>query len=127
MLYQLSSRVLWKQKYSDSGMIHLAWEKVFDEFEKINQLSKVNNFKFFTIYIPQNGPWDEEARIPEKLISKNAAEKNYGFISTLDSFINESKTNPMLYYPKDGHCTPAGYSVIAKSIFNFIEKNKLAP
>jgi len=47
----------------------------------------------------------------------------------IDTFadIRRSATNEMLYWPRDGHCTPAGYRVIAEAVFEGLARAGAVP
>ena len=76
------------------------------------------------VHIPQKGPWEERHHYPAKRLGAWAAANGAGFVDALPALTSGGAES--LYYPKDGHATPAGYGVIAEQMHDYIVKEVLA-
>ncbi len=126
-LYDLKSKIAWKQKYSDSAFTQKAWNKIKEEYVLINEIAKENKMPFLLVYIPQKDSFAKSESVPEQILSNLANENKFYFHSTTQALKERFDRNEKLYYPIDGHCTSLGYQTIAQSIFEFLEKNRIVP
>ena len=102
------------------------WKKVELEFEKIIELARKIGSKITFIHIPQQGPWVDSASYPAKRLSKWCSGQGVNFIDILPAMKKASK-DEVLYWKKDGHCTSAGYRIIAETICSQLIEKGLVP
>jgi GDSL-like lipase/acylhydrolase family protein len=110
----------------DNGFHESDWRVIESEYTKMVGLAKQLHARMLFVHIPQKGPWSESAYYPSKRLAAWASNNGVSFVDVLPTMAQVSGNKP-LYYEKDGHCTPEGYAVIAKSIFKYITENKLIP
>jgi lysophospholipase L1-like esterase len=106
--------------YKDHGLLQQDWRKVESELTRIQSLAKQHGAGFVLVSIPQAGPWDAEQAYPDQRLAGWSAAHGAMFIPTLPA-LRGASVRP-LYFPKDGHCTPAGYAVIARAIVSEFER-----
>ncbi len=95
------------------------WVKMEVEYGKMKALTDSTGAKLVLIHIPQRGPWTEESRYLPRRFSAWAASHGVYFLDVLPA-MEHNPAPDRLYYPKDGHCTPAGYAVIADTLFKYL-------
>lgn len=114
-----------KELYKDNGCHEDDWQKVEAEFSKMISIAREWNAEIIFVYIPQQGPWDEQDFYPPKRLEKWCAEQGAGFINVLPAMMDAGTATDNLYYEKDGHCRPVGYAIIAKVIYEYLVKNSV--
>ncbi len=94
------------------------WRTIEAEYAKMAQLARRAGASFAVVYIPQKGPWPPSARDdPRQRLSRWCAAHQVPFIDTLPALEGAAERAP-LYYARDGHCTPAGYDIIARCLYS---------
>jgi lysophospholipase L1-like esterase len=78
------------------------------------------------VHIPHRGPWRKKHEYPAKRLGEWASRNHAGFVDALPDMKRASGREP-LYWADDGHCTPAGYGVIAAAIYDYLVQNRLVP
>lgn len=111
--------------YRDGGFHEPDWRKVESEFERMRDLARQNGAKFVIVSIPQHGPWSAERDYPDERLARWSAGHGVVFIPTLPAL--RAASAQQLYWPKDGHCTPAGYGVIAETISAALTRFQVVP
>jgi lysophospholipase L1-like esterase len=116
----------WKEIYKPNGFYEKDWQTVELEFQKMVTIAAELKARIVFIHIPQKGPWDETHFYPAQRLSAFAMKHEAGFVDILPGMM-EASANKALYYEKDGHCTPAGYRVIAQQLYRYLVTNKFIP
>ncbi len=88
------------------------WGRVEAEYARMAKLATKHGARFAVVYIPERGPWVKEQDYYSERLRAWSAAHGAQFINALPAF--RAHPNPAsLHYPKDGHCTPAGYALVA--------------
>jgi lysophospholipase L1-like esterase len=112
--------------FKDGSFHEKDWVKMETEYAKMAALTDSMGAKLVLMHIPQRGPWTEENRYLPRRFSAWAAKRGVYFLDVLPA-MEHSAAPASLYYPKDGHCTPAGYAVIADTLSQFLAEQHLVP
>lgn len=99
--------------YRAGGFHEADWREIEDEYERIALLSAHAGAKMAVVYIPQ-GPLTSD--YPSQRLARWCAAHDVTFVDTLPA-LSAASAREAQYYPKDGHCTPAGYRTIAVAIY----------
>jgi lysophospholipase L1-like esterase len=127
-LKQGDSKPSWPDVWIPNGTHESDWVALENQYEEMSQMIKAQGGQLLLIQIPQKGPWTEADLYPGKRLSQWTQSKGVAFVDTLPRFVKAAKAgSEPLYYPKDGHCTPAGYGVIADALFEYLVSNDLVP
>lgn len=117
----------WPEIYRESGLHEGEWRKVEGEFERINEIARSIGAKLVVVHIPQKMSYmTDVADYPARRLSAWAEKCGVTFIDILPA-MKEASENEFTYWEKDGHCTPAGYRVIAETIYRKLLGNGLMP
>lgn len=112
----------------ESGMEddEAVWAHFHQAHDRMVQLARGAGAQIVFVHIPQRGPWSADAFDMPKRIRHFCATRECSVIDVLPAMI--AHPNPdMLYYLKDGHCTPAGYEIVADVIVRELESQGLLP
>lgn len=112
--------------YKGGGTHEKDWRTVEREYARIVAIANEIRAKVVVVNVPQHGPWPPERSYPGRRLGAWAAAHGAGFVDVLPAMIEAEKTGGPLYYPKDGHCTPRGYGVIARAIEQYLVAHALA-
>ena len=119
-------KVWYINEYSDK-----AWERIDVEFRKMLDIARKINAKIVFVYIPQQpNPvkgWGDGWIYPKYRLYQWCQKNRAYLIDTLPSMQQAFLRGEELYYKKDGHCTPAGYRVVAETLFQGLTELKLVP
>ena len=121
---------LWDEVYKKNGAHEDDWQELLKHYTEMADMAKQAGIKMVVISIPKRGPWKNWHHIVDRRLEEWAADKDWVYVvPVLQDMRRLEKENPdkPLYYSKDFHCTPFGYSIIADATYNFIEKHKLIP
>ena len=113
--------------YKEDGFHEKDWVKVEEEYTRIVSIAKSIGSEVVFVHIPQAGPWKEAHTYPAKRLSEWASENGARFIDVLPPMKEASLNSTPLYFEKDGHCTPAGYHVVAETIYKYIIDSGILP
>jgi lysophospholipase L1-like esterase len=116
----------WNEIYKPNGFYEKDWQTVELEYQKMVNIAAELKAPIVFIHIPQKGPWNESNFYPAQRLAAFAIKHKAGFIDILPGMI-EASANKVLYYEKEGHCTPQGYMIIAQQVYKYIIKNKFLP
>ncbi len=125
-IHDYQSQIYWKATYLPY-IFNDVWNKIENEFRRLNEDVVSGNARLALVYIPQQGPWREYHSVPETRVKDMAARNSIHFISTLDTLKKGFSDGEKLYYPVDGHCTPSAHRLIAEKVFHYLEDNRLVP
>jgi hypothetical protein len=71
--------------------------------------------RFAVVSIPQIGYAQPERAYPDQRLARWSAAREVLFVPAREALLGSGPEDAM-YWPKDGHCTPAGYEVIARAL-----------
>lgn len=108
----------WNEVYRAGGLYESAWLDVERELARIAGLVRDAGAKLVVLHIPQQGPWDRARAYPaQRLAAWAEAQGDVGFVDALPALQAAAANSAApLYFPLDGHCTPAGYRVIGETL-----------
>jgi lysophospholipase L1-like esterase len=112
--------------YRNGGFHEEAWLALERDLEEMQREARRHHASLVVVSIPQRPPWTDRHEYPAQRLAAWSAAHGAPFIPTLLDLRRE-ESSLLLYWPKDGHCTPAGYGVIARSIFNGLVARQLVP
>ncbi len=116
----------WPDVYRANGRHEDDWQEVESQYKQMDELARSHHAKFVITHIPQRGPWEPQHAYPGKRLARWSARQAISFIDTFPA-LNAAPEEPMLYWPIDGHCTSAGYKIIAQTIFDYLIQHQLVP
>jgi lysophospholipase L1-like esterase len=100
----------------DGAARDAAWVRIEQEYTRMAALASARAARMALVFLPQKGPWKPDSGDDsERRLARWAAAHGALFIDTKPALRAAWESAP-LYYPIDGHCTPAGYAVIARTI-----------
>ena len=104
------------------------WQNIESEYANMLALSKGVGAKFAVIFIPQSQPWPPPAdSYPRQRLRAWTSAQDVPFIDTTQALETAAASGLRIYYPQDGHTTPAGYNVIAQTLAAAVVRLKLLP
>jgi lysophospholipase L1-like esterase len=124
------SPVRFADVYREGGLHEDDWRRLEQDLAALATRAREAGARFALISIPQQGPWTDESRYPDRRLAAWSARHEVPFIPTLDALAAASGANAPttpLYYPRDGHCTPTGYHVVAQEIARALVAQGLVP
>lgn len=102
------------------------WARIHWAHDRMVRLAHDAGARITFVHIPQKGPWGEWAFDVPKRLQRFCASRECSVIDVLPAMM--AHPNPdTLYYPKDGHCTKAGYALVADVIVRGLESQGLLP
>ena len=113
--------------YRADGFHEKDWRRVEDEFGRIRDVANRSGAKLAIIYIPMLEAWAPQHAYPSERVATWSARNGVSFIDTLPPLRAASLAGVRVYYVKDGHCTPEGYAIIARTIAAELSRLKLVP
>jgi lysophospholipase L1-like esterase len=91
------------------------WAEIEAEYARMAGLAAGIGARFAVVYIPERGPWGEAQDDQIRRLRAWSAAHGAQFIDALPAF--RAHPHPdSLHYAKDGHCTPAGYALVADAV-----------
>jgi hypothetical protein len=115
-----------KEVYKANGYHENDWQRIEQEYAKMKRLADSINARLAIVHIPQQGPWKKQHSYPARRLAEWSARNGIQFIDTLPA-MKEYPAQEALYYKKDGHCRPAGHTVIARTLFTELIGKGLVP
>ena len=107
----------------------LAIEKIHKTLEKFKAYTKKNDMKLLTVFVPSPYELVYENKYKFKTLLEKINKEDIASIDMFKKFSDEINYNPKLldkyYWKIDGHCKPAGYNYIAKTIYTYIKEKGL--
>ena len=80
------------------------------------------------VHIPQGNFQMETAAYPATRLEQWAETRNVTFIDTLPGMRRAAEAGQeTLYWAQDGHCTAAGYRVVAEEVFDGLTRSGKVP
>lgn len=116
----------WPGVFQADGSHEADWRKIEAEFGKMADATRARGARLLILHIPRKGPWTAAQEYPARRLERWAAAHQVGFLDCLPA-MREASANRVLYYARDGHCTPAGYAVIAEALYGFLMQQGWVP
>ena len=113
--------------YKSGGFHEKDWAAMEQEYDKMVSVADSIGARLVLVHIPQKGPWTEDSRYPAARFSAWAGKRGVEFVDILPAMEHRAAAGERLYYPKDGHCTPAGHAVIAEALYRHLTGRSLVP
>ena len=102
------------------------WARISWAHDRMVGLARAAGARIAFVHIPQKGPWGQDSFEMPTRLRNFCAVRECSVIDVLPAAM--SHPNPSeLYYPKDGHCTEAGYALVADVIVRELESQGLLP
>lgn len=112
--------------FRNGGFHEKDWLSMEQEYGRMADLADSVGAKLVLVHIPQKGPWNKDAEYLPQRLGAWAAKRGVYFVDILPA-MQQSAAPEQLYYPSDGHCTPAGYAVIAEALYHALIDKQLVP
>ena len=112
--------------FKADGFHEKDWRKLESEYEKMAAIARSIDAKFVIIHIPQGYLDKEMCAYPASRLARLAERIGAVLVDTLPA-LREAAKKETVYWKKDGHCTPAGYRVIAETIYARLAEANLVP
>jgi len=122
-----NSHDYWLDIYKKDGFHEDNWKKVENEYSKMADITSGIGAKLVIVYIPEKTVLNKgiDMSYPAVRLSNWSKANNAYFIDILPAF---QKGNDMSrFYWQEGHCNPAGYKLIAETIYTKLTEQKLVP
>ncbi len=103
-----------------------AWRDVLEEYDRMDRAIRQAGGRLVLFYIPADPPLTAMHEYPEQRLGAWAASRKVEFVSALPE-IRAAMDHEQLYWKKDGHCTPAGYRVLAEVLARELDARGLVP
>ena len=113
--------------YRADGFHEKDWRRVDDVFGRMRDAANRAGAKLALIYIPMLEAWAPRHAYPSERLATWSAHHGVAFIDTLPPLRAASLAGAPVYYVKDGHCTPEGYAIIARTVAAELSRLKLVP
>ena len=111
--------------WGPAGMHERDWLAIEREYGRMHRIADSIGSTFVLMQIPQRPPWSPEARYPGQRLIRWATSRQVGFLDLLP--VMEAAAGQRLYYPLDGHCTPAGHALIAEELARYLTARGMIP
>jgi lysophospholipase L1-like esterase len=128
--YKITRPTNWDEIYKPDGMYEKQWQEIEAEFSKISEIANTIGARLVILYIPDFTLFErgEERHYPAQRLRAWTARNDVIFADVTPALLtaNETTTSP-LYWARDRHHTPAGYKVIADTLYKALIANDLVP
>lgn len=114
-----------EEVYREGGRLEADWRSMEAELERMLTLARERDAGFALVGIPQKGPWDAHTAYFERRLARWSERHGALFVGTLEA-LRRAGGAP-LYWELDGHCTGAGYAVIARAVAGALTQHRLVP
>ena len=100
------------------------WARMVDAWSRMVELARGAGAQIVFLHIPQKSPWGPQETPPR--LQQLCATRECAAIDSLPTM--RAHPDPdSLYYPKDGHCTEAGYALIADVVVRELDARGMLP
>jgi len=130
MKHKVARPADWDEIYRPNGLYEEQWQEIEAEFLKIAEIAQTIGARLVILYIPDFTLFSRgvERHYPPQRLRSWAERNSVSFADATQALIaaNETTTAP-LYYARDRHPTPAGYKIIADTLYKTLTENGLVP
>ena len=102
----------------------VAWLKLEAEYERMFSMLP-NGARMAIVLIPFAAP--PSPRSDAARLEAFCKQRGIVFIDATPALCSELSREAPLFWPRDGHCTPRGYAVLAEFVFNAFAENDIVP
>ena len=102
------------------------WARIHWAHDRMVRLARAAGARIAFVHIPHKGPWDGAAFDMPRRLQRFCASRGCTVIDVLPAAMTHPNPDT-LYYPNDGHCTKAGYALVADVIVRELESQGLLP
>jgi hypothetical protein len=106
-----------EQIWRDDGVYERAWRAMETDLDAMHESAPRNGARFAVLNIPSMNLWNQSNVYTDARLARWAQSRGVVYISTLER-LRAASGQGELYWPIDGHCTTAGYDVIAKTVYD---------
>lgn len=117
----------WEGMLVDGGPYESSWQELEGELARMSDAAHAHGAAFVIVTIPQGAPGDDAQPYPEARLQRWSAAHDAIVIPTYAAMHAATNSARPLYWVRDGHCTPAGYAVIADAIVAGLSAHELVP
>ncbi|MCH7885305.1 MAG: SGNH/GDSL hydrolase family protein [Planctomycetes bacterium] len=104
--------------------IRAAWQTVFAEYNRMRKIAHEQQASFVVVSVPQA----KLSPVAGQILAAQIAAGVDAFIDTQPALAAvRDETGRPPYWPKDGHCTPEGYGIIAQAVYDGLVSHNLVP
>lgn len=118
--------VSWEQILADDGRYESGWRAIEQELGRMQDRARQQGATFVVVALPQRPPWRDVDAYPEARLGRWSTAHGAVFVPTLAA-LRAASAARTLYWKRDGHCTPAGYAVIADAVATGLIEHGLTP
>ena len=125
-----SPQPIWDEIYKPNGIYEEQWQEVEREFNKMAEISRSIEATLVIIYIPDFTVFTrgEEQLYPPERLQSWANRNDVIFVDVTPAMLAAGETsNGLLFFARDRHPTPAGYKVIADTVYEVLTSKGLVP
>jgi lysophospholipase L1-like esterase len=108
--------VVWADIFRADGAHESDWRSMEADLDSIAVLAQGHGASFVLSYLPMQGPWTPQGRYPEERVRRWAAAREVRFAGLFEAFRARTDRGTPLFWPRDGHPTPAGQDLIAEQL-----------
>lgn len=126
--YRIATKypVHWDDVFRPHGYHEAQWLQIEGDFARMVDVVRHIGATIVFIHIPQAGPWREHHSYPPARLAAWSARAGVAFVDILPA-MKAAPLNEALYYAIDGHCTPAGYAIVATELAAYLTSRCLIP
>jgi hypothetical protein len=110
----------------DSGFHEADWRAIESELDAMRRIASEHGSGFAIVSIPQRAHGKPEHGYPDTRLGRWSAERGVLFVPVRESMLAAGDAAE-LYWERDGHCTSAGYEVIARALTDALLRSAWAP
>ncbi|MDX2166325.1 MAG: SGNH/GDSL hydrolase family protein [Deltaproteobacteria bacterium] len=115
----------WQALLADDGAYEPSWRELEAELTRMRELAQAHGAAFVVVTIPQSDPVESQSYFSTRLERWGAAHDAI-VIPTFAALQAAADPVRPLYWARDGHCTAAGYTVVADAIIAGLAAHGLA-
>jgi lysophospholipase L1-like esterase len=115
----------WQALLADNGSYERYWQELEAELARMREAAQARGAAFVIVLIPQSDAAESQSYFSARLAGWGAAHGAV-VISTFAALQAAADPARPLYWPGDGHCTAAGYTVVADAIIAGLAAHGLA-
>ncbi len=112
--------------YSDAGFHEADWRAIESELDAMRRLADEHGARFAVVSIPQTGYAKPERAYPDLRLERWRSGREVLFVSARRALL-DAGPEERFYWPRDGHCTSAGYEIIARALADAIRRSAWWP
>ena len=119
--------------WRDDGPYEAVWGAVEDELGRLVELARERGAEVVIAHVPHSRHYSrklspDEVEYPARRLARFTAEHGAHFVDLRPALWGEGPEGDLAnYWPADGHCTPAGYDVIARELERVCVERGLVP